>query len=111
MREDLKFISETLAEAVERRRVRTKLQYGLSLRRQVLADLKTNPSRATSHYRYQWVVQCSTDLFNMALDMCRKFDVEHPEDQASTFDLVDILKYALATAEAKQADMLGGQGG
>ena len=104
MREDLKFISETLAEAIERRRVQTKLQRGVALRKQ----LETMPhSERELHYRFNWMADSAANLYNMAIDLCKKFDVDHPDDQASTLDLVDILRYALATAEVKQQELLG----
>jgi hypothetical protein len=48
--------------------------------------------RIPEGYRYIWILDSTEIIWELLMDIARQFDNQHPDDQASTLDMLDILK-------------------
>lgn len=92
-RQDLKFIAEVLVQAVEGSARQSRLQNGVNLRQQMHVALATG--QPFSHYRLKWVSSSIDRLVDTARGICKEFDDSHPDDMASSMDLIDMFRGAL----------------
>lgn len=100
-RQDLQYVGEVLALAVEAESDKSRLAHGVSLRQQMYDTTATG--LPFNHYRSQWLAKSIHATIDFAKGLCREFDAAHPDDRASTLDLSDILRgaYNLVTQQVK----------
>ena len=91
-RQDLEFIASALGEAVESAYLSARLQQGARLREGLYRAMAQG--EAVDHYRLQWLGSSAARLVDFARSMCREFDLAHPDDMASAYDLGDVLRIA-----------------
>lgn len=101
-RQDLEFISETLASAVERLGVQgtyqDRLENGFRLRAMIHESLKNGVH--PDHYRMRWLSDSVDEVVGFLRDVAKRFDEAHPEDMASVMDLIDVLQSTILTMRA-----------
>jgi hypothetical protein len=91
-RQDLEFVAEMLAQAVEGSTKQSRLQKGMALRLEMHQALRDG--QPFDHYRMKWVSDSIDKVIDFSRNICRDFDAVHPEDMASALDLLDILRGA-----------------
>lgn len=90
-RQDLEFVAETIAQAVEKAQTTSRVQRGIELRAQMHAVLATGAT--PDHYRWAWLSQSMDRTLEFVRGLCREFSDAHPDDMATNLDLTDILRF------------------
>lgn len=72
---------------------KAKLEHGAKLRQEMVEAF--NKGQKPTGYRPQWIVQSARELVAHMATVAEKFNSDHPADQASALDLMDILLTAV----------------
>jgi phage terminase small subunit len=106
MSERTRYVSEVLAEAVEKTTSdQARLEHGLKVREQIHAALQRGET--PDHPRFAWLQAQAKALLDLVFMMGADFDKANPTDKCSVADLCDILDIARNRLEQVRREQAG----
>jgi len=90
---EIQFTMRTLARVLKHERQR--LETGYALREHIHQQLSVG--QEPEHYRVEWLRDAVSKVIDTLMTIGSDFNRDHPDDKASTADLVDILSSTIAT--------------